>query len=297
MGRSVTVDQRTVTRVLRHESVARDDIAPLIGRLASWDRGAAYAAWVHAGDVGWVLRVPDEVMSGQVHGWWEGDDLVAVSLVEGVVARPRVRPDRLHDHDVAAAVAGVVEEMPGDQVWAEAPPGTALRQELVARGWVLNPDAWVALYADGRVWRPHGPTEARRADADPAARVAVQRAGFERSTFDEPSWRRMAAGPGYRPELDLVVHDPEDGVAAACATGWLSVAGGPAILEPVATDKTKRGRGLGRQAAVACIAACLDAGATGICVATPLDNEAAVATYRSAGMREIETLQGLWRQR
>ena len=35
-------------------------------------------------------------------------------------------------------------------------------------------------------------------------RVAVQRAGFERSTFTEAAWQRMAAGPGYRRDLDLV---------------------------------------------------------------------------------------------
>jgi ribosomal protein S18 acetylase RimI-like enzyme len=103
----------------------------------------------------------------------------------------------------------------------------------------------------------------------------------------------MAAGPGYRPELDLVVHDPEDGSPASCATGWLSVPGGVAILEPVASDSARRGRGLGRHAAVACIAACLEAGAAGVSVATPADNASAVAAYRSAGMREIETLQGV----
>jgi ribosomal protein S18 acetylase RimI-like enzyme len=283
--------------VLRHETVGRGTAGPVVDRVAAWDAGAAYVAGLHAGDLGWLLRQPDEVVDGQLHAWWDDADLAAVSLVEGVVARPRVRPDLLLDLKVAAAVADLVGEIPGDQLWSEAPPATALRRELVARGWVLDPEPWVALYADGRVWRPDGPTDAQRADADPAARVAVQRAGFEGSTFDEASWRRTAAAPGYRPELDLVVLDPEDGVAAACATGWLSVRGGPAILEPVAADPGRRGRGLGRQAAVACIDACLRAGASGVSVATPADNEAAVAAYRSAGMREIETVQGLMLER
>lgn len=283
--------------MLRHETVPRDSMGPVVGALAEWDRGAAYVASLHAGDLGWLLRQPDELIEGQVHAWWDGAGLAAVSLVEGVVARPRVRPDLLLDRGVAAAVVEVIDGVPGEQVWSEAPPATALRAELVALGWVLDPEPWVALHADGRVWRAEAPVETRRADAEPAARVAVQRAGFEGSTFDEAAWSRMAAGPGYRQELDLVVRDPEDDAPAGCATGWLSVPGGPAILEPVASDSSRRGRGLGRQAAVACIAACLEAGASGVSVATPVDNEAAVAAYRSAGMREIETVQGLMVER
>jgi GNAT superfamily N-acetyltransferase len=121
--------------------------------------------------------------------------------------------------------------------------------------------------------------------------VAVQGNGFERSTFDEPSWHRMVAGPGFRPDLDLVVMDGDR--PAAAATGWLSVGGGPAILEPLATHPDHRGRGFGRSAAAAIVDACLAAGASGVSVATPVSNEAGVATYLAAGFRAVETLQGL----
>lgn len=282
--------------MLRQQAVTRAEATAMVLEVATWDAGHAYAAWVHAGDLGWLLRQPDDVLAAQLRGWWDDDDLVAVSLDDASMSRPRVRPDRLGDLELAAAVADEVETMAGAQLWCDAEPGTALRQELVARGWVLDPEPWVALFADARVWRPDLPAHpgaTRRAETEPAARVAVQRGGFARSTFTEEAWHRMAAGPGYRPDLDLVVHDPDDGVAAAAATGWLSVVGGPACLEPLAAAREKQGRGFGRQAVVATIAACLEAGACGVSVATPGDNVAAVATYRSAGMRVMESIQGL----
>jgi hypothetical protein len=39
--------------------------------------------------------------------------------------------------------------------------------------------------------------------------------------------------------------------------------------------------------------ACLTAGASGVSVATPVSNVAAVATYVAAGFRPVETVQGL----
>ena len=43
--------------------------------------------------------------------------------------------------------------------------------------------------------------------------------GFDRSTFTEEAWHRMAAGPRFDPALDLVAWDP-DGIPVAGATAW-----------------------------------------------------------------------------
>lgn len=265
----------------------------MVLEVATWDAGHPYAAWVHAGDVAWLMRQPDGLLAEQLHGWWDDDELVALSINDPDMARPKVRPDRSHDPALAASLADVVEALTGAHLVCDAEPGTALRVELVDRGWTPDPDPYVAFFADGRIWSAETGGLVQLAEVDPPARVAVQRAGFARSTFDEPSWQRMAAGPGYLPQLDVVVLDPEDGVAAACSTGWLSVPGGPAVIEPVATAGPKQGHGFGRQAVVACVAACLEAGASGVSVATPGSNAAARATYRSAGMRFVETIQGV----
>ena len=277
---------------MRHEVLDRDGAAGLVPELAEWDADRRYAgAELHAGDVGWHLRVADGVLAGTVHGWWSGPELVAVALVEGPVARPRVRPDLLRDAELAVRVADVVEGMTGAELWTEAAPGSALRHQLVARGWELDPDPWVNLYADGARWEVAVRGDVVRGEDDVAGRVAVQRSGFANSTFDEASWHRMAAGPLFRRDLDLVVR--HDGVPAAAGTAWLSVKGGPGYLEPLAAHPDHRGLGFGRAAVRALVDACLAAGASGMSVATPASNTGAVAAYVSAGMVPVETLQGL----
>ena len=62
-----------------------------------------------------------------------------------------------------------------------------------------------------------------RGQDDVAGRVDVQRHGFERSTFDVDSWQRMAAGPGFRPELDLVLRR-RDGLAVVPGPNTVAVA-------------------------------------------------------------------------
>jgi GNAT superfamily N-acetyltransferase len=274
----------------RHEILDRAAATAVLSQLAEWDAGLTYQPGLHAGDLGWHLRVADDVLAGTVHAWFSGSTLDAVALLEGSTARARARPDLLRDPELSRDVADAVETMPGDEVWADPDNGSGLRQELVARKWELDPDPWVSLYTDGRRWQPGDRGDVRRGEADVAARGAVQRSGFARSTYDEPSWHRMAAGPGFRADLDLVVMDGER--PAAAATGWLSV-GGPAILEPLATHPDHRGRGFGRAAVGAVVDACLAAGASGVCVATPCSNVAAVATYVGAGFKPVETVQGL----
>lgn len=276
---------------MEHRVLDRAAAAALVPELARWDPGAGYQAGLHAGDLGWHLRVPDEVLDGTVHGWWDGADLVAVALLEGSTARPRVRPDLVADVDVARDVADAVDRMPGQELWADVAPSSALRYDLVARGWELDPDPWVSLYAAGGRWQAADRGAVALGADDVAGRVTVQRNGFDNSVFDEPSWQRMAAGPGFRADLDLVVL--ADGVPAAGATGWLSVPGGPAVLEPLATHRDHRGHGWGRAAVGAVVDACLSAGASGVSVATPVRNVAGVATYVSAGFRPVETVQGL----
>jgi ribosomal protein S18 acetylase RimI-like enzyme len=67
------------------------------------------------------------------------------------------------------------------------------------------------------------------------------------------------------------------------------------IPEPVATSAEHRGKGRGRRVVHAALAALASAGASGASVATPGRNGHAVTLYESAGMRQIERLQGLVR--
>ena len=62
----------------------------------------------------------------------------------------------------------------------------------------------------------------------------------------------------------------------------------------VATVRTGRRRqGWGRSAVTVLLARLRELGASGVTVCTPADYTGAIATYRSAGLRPIETLQSL----
>ncbi len=271
--------------MVEHRLHTADDWAAPIRALERWDAGGGPVTGLHAGDLGWALRQAGDDM---LHGWWEDDVLVAVALTEGPVARPRTAPDRTEDRDLAERVAAQIEALPGPELWSDADAGTALRDLLHERGWGADTgDPWVALHlplAGGLLDVAEEAEEARGCVAD---RVLVQRSGFQGSTFTEEKWHRMAAGPGYRPELDLLVRTA-DGAPAAAATAWVGADGGTAILEPVATHPDHRRGGHARHVVLACARAAHRLGATDLCVATPARNDAAVNAYTRSGFTVVE---------
>jgi ribosomal protein S18 acetylase RimI-like enzyme len=282
--------------VITHRLHNRADLGRLLGGLSSWDADSAGGAvpGLHVGDVGWALRDPDEAWS--LHGWWDNATLLAVALCEGPVARPRVSPRHVSDRPLAEAVVNVVEALPGDRLWSDAPRGTQLRDVFESRGWLDDADdPWVCLHLDLRSWG--GPSvPADEAHTCVGDRVAVQVAGFEGSSFTEEKWRRMSAGSVYRPSLDLVVREIE-GTATAAGTAWLGVPGGSAVLEPVATHRDHRRAGHGTRLVQALAAACRDAAAQGVTVWTPRANGAAVAAYRAAGFAVVAEATSVWLDR
>jgi GNAT superfamily N-acetyltransferase len=277
--------------VTDHRVHSRDDAAALINALAGWDAAGTYVSGLHAGDVGWFLRLPDERAAGRVHGWWSDGGLVAAVVVEDVVARPRIAPHLVHDAELATAVADLLDALPGEDLWSDAAHGSQLRQVLALRGWKLDPDPWIALYAAPSAGEA-APGVAS-AGTDPEARVAVQRSGFAGSTFDRASWDRLAALPAYDPELDLVLGNAE-GIPVAAGTAWLA-GSGTAIIEPLAVHPDHRRLGYATMLTRDLVARCCERGASGVSVCTPADNIGAVAAYRAAAFRPVETIQAMVR--
>jgi hypothetical protein len=277
----------------------RDGVPRLLEAVAAWPERDRPVTGLHVGDVGWHLRLHDDAVDDAFEAWWDGEDLLAYGLVEGIVGRYAVRPGLETDGDLAETIARSCEALDGDEVYADLPAGSAAHALLAGRGWTDDPDPWIALHADLTEWHPTadltGVRVVEAADAV-ADRVAVQRAGFEGSTFTEEAWHRMAAGPGYRRDLDVVV-STADGVPAAIATAWWPGPASTAILEPVATHHDLRGQGWGGRAVATVLGRLRDLGAPGVSVSTPLDFTAAVATDRSAGLRDVGELRSLVRQR
>ncbi len=283
--------------MITRRSHDRDSVGGLLSAMAAWPHPERVAAGLHQGDLGWHLRLDDEAIEGAFVGWWDGDALLAVGLLEGVVGRFSVMPGRERDGELGEHVAQACRELAGDEVYADLRAEAATRRILAGEGWTLDPEPWVALHAGLDRWTPTvslddvAVVEAADAVAD---RVAVQRAGFENSSFTDDAWHRMAAGPGYRRDLDLVVVG--EGSPVSIATAWWAGEGATAILEPVATHHDHRGRGWGLRAVTASVSRLRDLGASGVTVCTPLDYVGAVATYRAAGLRPVEHIQSIIRQ-
>jgi GNAT superfamily N-acetyltransferase len=275
----------------------RETVSELLAAMDSWPHPDRVAAGLHQGDLGWHLRLDDEAIVEAFVGWWDGNDLLAVGLLEGGFGRFAIQPGWERDARLGEQVARACRDLPGEEAFADLRPETATRRILAGEGWTLDPDPWVALHLDLAQWQPaarsSGATVVEAADAV-GERVSVQRAGFDRSTFTEEAWQRMAAGPGYRRDLDLVVLG--GGTPTSIATAWWAGRDATAILEPVATHRDHRGEGWGLRVVTEVMARLADLGASGVTVCTPADNAGAVATYRAAGLHEVERFTALVRQ-
>jgi GNAT superfamily N-acetyltransferase len=283
----------------RIQLVPTSDGGELIAALAKWTPAGCYVGGLHPGDVGWQLRLADNGADCGLLWAYDDTELVAVALQDSPnTLRPLVRPDRVLDLEVAATLVEYVDGMPRDSpAFTEAACGSAFRSLLSANGWALDPDPWVALYrplsaADGH-WAD--PLSSRlMTDEDIADRVAVQRAAFAGSTFTVARWHQMAAGPGFDRAYEFLRRDA-DGAPVAAATGWSAGSGRCAILEPVGTDPAHSGQGHGKAVSLQAIAALARGGSSGVTVWTPAFNIAAIRTYESCGLRQVEIARAMMR--
>lgn len=277
----------------------RQQLDELIETLQAWEPPGGYPLGLHVGDVGWQARLPDDKLDGSVRVLELDGDVVAAGLFEPGLARPRLAPGCETNPDVCSALADEIGTDPGEQVWSDAAPGSLLRTTLSARGWGLDPEPWVALY------RPLSASDSDLGDAlvrpvrgmqDVTDRVAVQRSAFEGSTFTVEAWHRMSGTAAYDPALDLLARDG-GGVPVAAATAWGAGPGRCGILEPVGSHPEHRGGGHGRRVVLAALGALARAGASGVTVHTPADNEVAVAAYESCGLRRLHSTEAMVRSR
>lgn len=258
-------------------SVARADVAPLVHALRRWEHESG--TMLHAGDVGWFLRLPDNQIEGGLLGWESRNgEVAAVGLVDDDTLR-----------------LGLSPELVGTE------GGRALGARLEAAGWTAV-DPWPVYYR--LTEHGHGPADPGvrpvGGDDDVVGRVAAQRAAFRGSTFTVESWHRVAASPAYDPSCDLLIRDRSERVVAA-ATGWLSRPAACALLEPVGVVPEHQGRGYGRRIVLAACRALAGAGASGVRVLPDESNAGVVAFYRSCGFRPVEPARtfpaGYWQRR
>lgn len=278
-----------------------EDLPAVVATLATWQRDGL-PVQLHPGDLGWAWQIGAAALAPRVRTWHDGAGRLAVAGFldgEGLV-RLGLDPERDDDEALASAVAADLVDpdrgvLPDGAAAVEARLGEALHARLVAHGWI-DDEPWTPLVLD--LAPPVTvPSSIRVEVVGPDlvdACVAVHTSGFERSRFTAERWRTTADGPAFADARCLLARN-EVGDAVATATVWSAGPGRPGLIEPLSVARDHRGRGHGRALTVAAAAHLRELGASSMTVATPSANAGAVATYRSAGMRELPWVRDLRR--
>lgn len=257
---------------------------------------------LHPGDIGWYGRFGPKDTIDAIRRWSIGDKVVAVGLLDGIdLLRLAVDPDYQDDEVLAQQIASDVSDpntgiLPEGKTYVEARSGDKIRNSLLNQGWRLG-DTWTSLKRD--LTEPVEDCGLRIeivGSEHTAERASVQRAAFENSTFTEESWRVMAAGLPYSDARCLVAYDKENN-PVAIASVWSSGEGKPGLIEPLGVDQKYRGKGYGTAVTLAAAAALREMGASSATVCTDSANIGAVATYKSAGFKELPEIRDLERDR
>ena len=157
-----------------------------------------------------------------------------------------------------------------------------LREVLVGHGFAIEEDglveAWLAASTRPRISPLHeGYRLSNRLDTMHRPHHMISP---ERSHPDpEPRLRQTSL---YRPDLDLVVHDSRDSVAAY-GLFWYDPQTATGLVEPMRTEDDHQRRGLARHILTTGIDLLAAAGATRIKICFEPDNPASSDLYRSVG--------------
>ncbi|MGW4957645.1 GNAT family N-acetyltransferase [Nonomuraea sp. NPDC004186] len=274
-------------------------LSEVVGVLREWQLEGA-PTQLHPGDLGWFWRFGAEATAAAVRTWSRDGRILAIGLLDQPdLLRLTIAPDAQRDEELAQRL---VEDMTEPErgvliegkVNVEAPMSALVQDLLSENGWKAD-EPWTPLRRDltepvkdpGVRIEVIGPEQAH-------VRSAVQRASFDGSTFTDERWHAMAAGSPYADARCLVAYD-DRGNAVAAVTVWSAGPGKPGLLEPMGVHREHRGHGYGKAVTVAAAAALQELGSSSAIVCTPSSNVGAVATYRSAGFRQLPEIRDKYR--
>jgi len=281
------------------------DLPDLVDALATWQHDGAPVP-LHPGDVGWLWRFGADATAGALRTWSRDGRLLAVGMLDGPdLLRLACAPDAWTDRDLADEIRADLDDpatgvLSGAAAQVEARWTGALTDALRGDGWV-DGEPWTPLRRDLAGDPPEVDPDLRivlldhehHPDSVVAARCAVQRTAFPRSTFTPERWHAMAGGAPYARARCVVGYAGQEAVAAV--TVWSAGPGRPGLLEPLGVDPAHRGRGYGRAIGLGAAAVLAGLGASSATVCTPRSNAGAVATYEAAGFVALPDVTDLTR--
>ncbi|HEV7974102.1 GNAT family N-acetyltransferase [Amycolatopsis sp.] len=276
-----------------------DGLGEAVGALREWQYDEA-PMQLHPGDLGWFWRFGAEATAAAVRTWSRDGRILAVGLLdEPELLRLTIAPGVRRDEELTRRLVEDVTEpergvLPAGKVYVEAPQDALIHDLLAEDGW-HNDEPWTPLRRDltepvkdpGSRIEVIGPEQAH-------VQSAVLRASFDRSTFTGERWHAMAAGVPYADARCLVAYD-DRGTAVAAVTVWSAGPGRPGLLEPMGVHRDHRRDGHGKAITLAAAAALRELGSSCAIVCTPSANVGAVATYNSAGFRQLPEVRDLYR--
>jgi GNAT superfamily N-acetyltransferase len=263
----------------------------VVHALRYWQRDTT-PMQLHPGDLGWYWQFGAEAVAAALRIWTRDGELVALGFLDGPgVVRMTVAPQVWRDEELAHQVVADVAEpqrgvLPAGRAAVEVPDGTRVQALLAETGWSAG-ESWTPLRRDlaGPVEQTALRIEVVRWGQE-SEFTAVHRSAWGSPRFTDDLWRTMAAGPVYADARCLLARDGR-GIAVAGATVWAAGPGKPGLLEPVGVHAEHRGHGYGTAISIAAAAELQHLGASCALVCTPSALASAVATYRSAGFRQL----------
>lgn len=267
------------------------DALPAMQSLASrlWSPASRH----HPGQLAWsaAYALPEELGHGPVAvvrdgdgdvvawAWAESDDWLELCVDPARAEQVAALVGWFLDRSPAGEVAAMVLETEGHLLDALAAAGF----EVVDRPWFTHHTLDLADLPPvpepaGYRFRQVGPDEQD-------ARSAVHRAAWSAtSKVSAAAYRRLAATPPYRHDVDWVALDDSGAMVASCLV-WLDPTTGVALVEPVGCVPDHRGRGLAGAVSLAALHAARDLGATTglVCPRGDDDYPTPQRVYRSIG--------------
>lgn len=215
--------------------------------------------------------------------WGDGGSLVYGEVTLAVIVLPDATPEWT-THVVERGLAHVADAGIGAVELEVARTDHVVRSALAGHGFVRTGDgvieAWLAVIDRPEVSRlaPGYRLRTRVETADRPHHFAVRD-----DAFDEDRLRQMSL---YDPGLDLVVLDPDDGVAAY-GLFWFDPVTATGVVEPMRTMDDHQRRGLARHVLTAGVDRLAAAGATRISIGWEPGNPASDHLYRSVGFEPV----------
>ncbi|MBP7692568.1 MAG: GNAT family N-acetyltransferase [Anaerolineales bacterium] len=275
------------------------DLPAVLGLVAAHPAGQRHVADLPYRLASWALDDPD---NGRC---WHtaGDALAGFAVLQGpwgtldLGVTPAARAAGLEGGMLTWAAARVqakaesqgqpvsvyVEAEAGDAAWRAAAEAAGFHfgaYELAQFERPLAAEAAGPAVPAGFVIRP------LRGEAECAAYTDLHRAAFGSANMTEAWRRRVVRGPGYAPDLDLVVETLAGQLAGFCI-GWPAPDGAWAQVEPCGVHPDFQHRGLGRALLAELFRRMAARGARRAVVETYAGDDAAMSFYQSVGFQVV----------